>query len=878
MPIPILTSKLFISPPPPGAILRPHLIERLKKGLSQGSRLTLVSASAGFGKSTLVSQWLAAEKRLVAWLSLDEEDNDPLRFIAYLIAALQTIFPGIAGAIFASLQSPQPPQVEPLLAALVNEISTLTKEFILVLDDYHSLDSPPVDQTIAFLLKHQPPRMHLVIATREDPQLPLTLLRARGQLTELRARDLRFSPAETAEFFNQTMNLNLAADQIDALEKRTEGWIAGLQLAAISITGHEDVDAFIRSFTGSHRFILDYLLEEVLQQQSLAIQDFLLRTSILNRMCGPLCDAVLNTTGQSGQKVLEIIEQANLFIVPLDNERRWYRYHHLFAELLQQRLDHSSSVDEITGLHLRASEWYENSGLIFEAFQHAAAANDVACAERLIENNAIGLQSHNVAGPVLDWLHSLPRSVRDAKPRLWLRSATISLMTGKISTVADDLDATEKALNIVKPDKETRNLIGQIAAARAVLAFFHYDPELMLSQANRALELLDVEDWTYRFNAHWVRAVALRIQGNRSGASLAAQDCMEYSRRSPSIFSKILAFLTQGLTQELDNQLIAAAESYRQALAFGGDSPQLSVSEAHFGLARIFYEWNDLAAAEEHAQLGLRLGRQFYIGFDRFTINEAFMIHLKLAQGDLHGASIVMAAVDQLVSQNRFIHCLPEVAQAKINLLIAQGALSAASQLAQKHALPLSQVKVLILQDNAAAALDLLDPFCSEMDSRDWKYQQLKGWVLKSVAHYLLNEKQQGLEALSKALALAEPGGFIRVFLEGGQPIAELLSEFHANHDFPEFAGMLLASFREIQTKKHLRTNDRSSEYFFEPLSGREQEVLQLIAQGLSNQEICDRLFIALDTVKGHNRRIFKKLQVRSRTEAAVRARELGIL
>jgi LuxR family maltose regulon positive regulatory protein len=302
------------------------------------------------------------------------------------------------------------------------------------------------------------------------------------------------------------------------------------------------------------------------------------------------------------------------------------------------------------------------------------------------------------------------------------------------------------------------------------------------------------------------------------------------------------------------------------------------VSEAHFGLARIFYEWNDIAAAEKHAQLGLRLGRQFYTGFDRFTINEAFMIHLKLAQGDLHGASIVMAAVDQLVSQNRFIHCLPEVAQAKINLLIAQGDLSTASQLAQKHALPLSRVKVLILQDNAAAALDLLDPFCSEMDSRDWKDQQLKGWVLKSVAHYLLNEKQQGLEALSKALALAEPGGFIRVFLEGGQPIAELLSEFHANHDFPEFAGILLASFREIQTKKHLRTNDRSSEYFFEPLSGREQEVLQLIAQGLSNQEICDRLFIALDTVKGHNRRIFEKLQVRSRTEAAVRARELGIL
>ena len=878
MPIPILTSKLFISPPPPGAILRPHLIERLKKGLSQGSRLTLVSASAGFGKSTLVSQWLAAEKRLVAWLSLDEEDNDPLRFIAYLIAALQTIFPGIAGAIFASLQSPQPPQVEPLLAALVNEISTLTKEFILVLDDYHSLDSPPVDQTIAFLLKHQPPRMHLVIATREDPQLPLTLLRARGQLTELRARDLRFSPAETAEFFNQTMNLNLAADQIDALEKRTEGWIAGLQLAAISITGHEDVDAFIRSFTGSHRFILDYLLEEVLQQQSLAIQDFLLHTSILNRMCGPLCDAVLNTTGQSGQKTLEIIEQANLFIVPLDNERRWYRYHHLFAELLQQRLDLSSSVDEITGLHIRASEWYEHSGQIFEAFQHAAAVNDVARAERLIENSSIGLQFHNIAGPVLDWLRSLPKSVRDSRPGLWVRSAAISLMSGKISAVADDLDAAENALSGVGIDSESRGLAGRIASARAVLAFFLYDADMMLAQSNRALEFLDPEDWTNRFNAFWVQSVALRIKGDRRGAALAAQDCMEYSRRSPSVFSKTLGYLTLGLTQELDNQLIPAAESYRQALALGGDSPQPSISEAHFGLARIFYAWNDLVAAEEHAQLGLRLGRQFYTAFDRFTVNEAFLVHLKLAQGDLQGASIVLAAVNQLVNQNNFIHCLPEVAQAKINLLVEQGALSAAAQLAQKHSLPLSQAHVLIRQGDAVAALDLLNIFCREMDSKGWKDQLLKGLVLKSVALYYLDEILEGLDALSNALALAEPGGFIRIFLEGGKPIAELLSRIYSQNDLPVYAGKLLVSFKGSLSAKELKSVERPDDTFIEPLSSREQEVLQLIAQGLSNQEICDRLFLALDTVKGHNRRIFHKLQVRSRTEAAVRARELGIL
>jgi LuxR family maltose regulon positive regulatory protein len=468
--------------------------------------------------------------------------------------------------------------------------------------------------------------------------------------------------------------------------------------------------------------------------------------------------------------------------------------------------------------------------------------------------------------------------MRDAKPKLWLRSAAISLMSGNISAAADDLNAAENALSSASPDMKTRRLIGQIASARAVLAFFCYDPELMLAQANRALEFLDPEDWTYRFNAHWVRAAALRIKGDRSGAALAAQDCMEYSRRSPSVFSKTLGYLTLGLTQELDNQLIPASESYRQALALGGDSPQPSVSEAHFGLARIFYAWNDLTAAEEHAQLGLRLGRQFYTAFDRFTINEAFMIHLKLAQGDLQGASIVMAAVDQLVSQNNFIHCLPEVAQAKINLLIEQTDLSAAARLAQKHDLPLSQAKVLILQGNAGAALDILDSFCRQADSRGWKDEWLKGLVLKSVAFYHLDETQQGLDSLSKALALAEPGGLIRVFLEGGKPIAKLLSKIHAQNDFHDYAGKLLDSFGEFQMRKQRRMNESTGEVFFEPLSGREQEVLQMIAQGLSNQQICDRLFLALDTVKGHNRRIFDKLQVRSRTEAAVRARELGIL
>src|SRR5437016_11348542 len=419
MSTPILATKLYIPPPGPHVVQRPHLIARLNEGLHR--KLTLISAPAGFGKTTLVSEWLAGGARPAAWLSLDEGDNDPARFLAYLVAALQTIVPDIGEGVLGALQSPQPPPPESMLTALLNEITTIPDNFILVLDDYHVLDAQPVDQALTFLLEHLPPHMHLVIATREDPPLPLARLRARGHLTEVRVTDLRFTPSEAAEFLNQGMGLNLSAEDVTALEARTEGWIAGLQLAAISLQGHQDVTGFITSFTGSHHFVLDYLVEEVLQQQSESLQTFLLRTSILDRLCGSLCDAVLLTPSGSGQATLEYLEHANLFLVPLDNERRWYRYHHLFADLLRQRLyqrSDSSTGDEVgdvTELHSRASLWYEDHGLSIEAFHHAAAAHDVARAERLIEGEGMPLQFRCAVAPGLNWLETMPRKALYAR-------------------------------------------------------------------------------------------------------------------------------------------------------------------------------------------------------------------------------------------------------------------------------------------------------------------------------------------------------------------------------------------------------------------------------------------------------------------------------
>src|SRR5437016_3095827 len=379
MSTPILATKLYIPRLRPNVVLRPRLLERLNEGLQR--KLTLIAAPAGFGKTTLVSVWVAGCNRQVAWLSLDKGESDPTLFLTYLVAALQTIAPTIGEGVSGVLQSPQPPPTESILTALLNEITTIPDHFVLVLDDYHVIDAQPVDQALTFLLEHLPPNMQLVIATREDPALPLARLRAGGHLTEVRAVDLRFTPSEAAAFLNQVMGLTLSAEDITALERRTEGWIAGLQLAAISLQGQQDATSFITSFTGSHHFVLDYLVEEVLQQQPEGIQTFLLRTSILDRLCGSLCDAVLMDPSVSGRETLEYLERANLFLVPLDNERRWYRYHHLFADLLRQRLQQStasSPEDEgggVAELHRRASQWYEDQGLEIEAFHHAVAAN-----------------------------------------------------------------------------------------------------------------------------------------------------------------------------------------------------------------------------------------------------------------------------------------------------------------------------------------------------------------------------------------------------------------------------------------------------------------------------------------------------------------------
>ncbi len=884
MPAPVLATKLYIPPSRRRVVLRPRLVERLNEGLAAGHRLTLVSAPAGFGKTTLVSEWVAGCGRPVAWLSLDEGDRDPSRFLTYLIAALQTVAPGIGEGELTVLQSPQPPPPESTLTALLNDVTTIPIAVVLVLDDYHVLDARPMDDALVFLVEHLPPQVHLVIATREDPALPLARLRARGQLTELRAADLRFTPSEAAAFLNQVMNLDLAAAEIAALEARTEGWIAGLQLAAISLQGRTDVAGFIASFAGSHHFVLDYLLEEVLHRQPESIQTFLLRTSILDRLCGPLCDAVLRGDAElppspSGQEVLEYLERANLFLVPLDSERRWYRYHHLFLDLLRQRRQQamvsSGGMDED---HLRASEWYEANGLEIEAFQHAGAGHDIERAERLIDGQGLLLHFRGVVA-VLDWLEALPPTELDARPSLRVRSATLSLATGQASGVEEQLEAAENALHDAEPDDATRDLIGQIAAARATLAGVRNEQEAAITQARRALEYLHPDSLSSRCRANWTAGMAYLAQGERDAAGRAFAEALSLAQASGSVVDITVAATCLGEIQELANQLHPAAEAYRRVLQLIGDQPRPVDYRTYLGLARLFCEWNDLEAAERHAQQSLQLVRQYGRAIDRFVLTEVFLARLRLARRDAASAAAMLAETEQSLRQSGNLHRMPDVAAAQVLTLLQQGDLAAAAHLAQAHDLPLCQARVHLAQGDPSAALAVLEPYRRRVEERAWANEQLKTGILQAVAFHARGERAPAMEALDEALVSAEPGGFIRIFVDEGAPMARLLREASSRGVRPEYVRRLLAAFPVDDAERAASPATRvAGSRLAEPLSGRELEVLALIAEGQTNQEIAADLYLSLHTVKAHARTIYAKLGVSSRTQAVARARALGVL
>jgi len=847
----ILSTKLFIPQKKVSLISRPRLNEKLNAALSH--KLTLISAPAGFGKTTLVGDWISQCEHHVLWLSLDKNDSEPQRFLNYFITALQKVSEKIGATSLGILQHINNFPSEALSTTLLNEIAEVPEPFVMVLDDFHFVDSIVIDEIVTFLLEYLPPQMHLVMTTREAPSLPLARLRARGQLNEIRAADLRFTLAESADFLDRFLGIELSEENVAALDERTEGWIAGLQLAALSLQGNQDPDAFIESFTGSHRFVLDYLMEEVLEQQSEGVQNFLLSTSILEHFNASLCDALLPENPISGQEALSWLEQVNLFLVPLDNERCWYRYHRLFADLLQQRL--SQAGINVTELHIRASQWYEDNGFELEAFEHAVEANDIERAERMLAGGDVPLHFRGAMQPVLSWLESLHPSQLEARPSLALTYASVLTISGKpIVTIESALRAVESALDTATTVPADLDMLGRVATIRAMLCIPQNRIDEIIVQAERALQLLAVENLADRTTAAWALGYAYQLQGKFDAAVRAQQETLEISRQSGNRMISLGTLISLGQIAEQNYDFMSAVDYYKQALETAGSPPLPPACEGYLGLARIRYEWNELDAAQANVEKSLPLALQMD-NVDTPLNCELLLAKIACAGRDMGAAAVHLRNAERFAEREHLAHKRQDVIAAKILLLLAQGELDAAIDLA-KTGSPLSNAQVALAQGNASGALMILETEAN-----------LSATLLKILALHKLGKKDEALILLNKSLKQTLKGGLLRSYVDHGVDLADLLEYARGDH---AYLTALKRVFNSDQTT--------STDGLIELLSERELEILQLIAQGLSNREIARRLYLALDTVKGHNRKLFNKLQVQSRTEAIARARELNLL
>ena len=896
MPTPILATKLFIPLPRSNIVVRSRLVERLNEGLAAGRKLALISAPAGFGKTTLVSEWAAGCGQPVAWLSLDEGENDPARFLTYLVAALQTIAADIGAGASAALQSPQPPATELILTNLLNEIAAIPHSFILVLDDYHAIDSEPVDHALVFLLEHLPPQMHLVIATREDPSLPLARLRARSQLTELRAADLQFTPVEAAEFLNQVMGLSLADGDVAALETRTEGWIAGLQLAAVSMQGHrEDITGFIQSFTASHRFVLDYLVEEVLQQQSESIQTFLLRTSILDRMCGPLCDAILLNPSASGQETLEHLEHANLFIVPLDSERRWYRYHHLFGDLLRRRL---GTPPELPNHHLRASEWYEANNDLAGAFNHALAAGDFERAARLAEAAWQDMDRSFQTAAWLGWVNKLPDAVVCSRPGFCVLLGQAFSDVGDLDASETYLQNAERALAGAMVQDGSRSLPATIALTRAGNAQILGNLTETVKYTELSIQLTPEDDIYLRAQAAITLGFTHWATGNLEASLRALYTWMEDMQRMGNrVFAIASVFAVADMLVAL-GRLGEAEKALRQAIEIAdaqGLEAKTVTAHHHLGLALLAHERGDDAAVAQSLETAADLGQRTTLvdWSHRWNLAQA---RLKESGGEWDAALDLLDEAGRVYVKNP-IPILQPVEAHKARIYLKQGRPDKAASWARERGLSITDeanypgeyeyltlARLRLGEEDFTGVDELLERLLASAETQKRTGSVIEILLTQALVHQAQENRSQSLAALEHALALAEPEGYLRIFLDEGEAMRHLLWKFRsanpkqAAHSLRGYVDKIVAAFSPpAESISKSAITDHGS-VIIEPLTNRELEIVRLIAEGHSNAEISQRLYLALSTVKGHNLRIFDKLQAQNRTEAVARARELGLL
>jgi LuxR family maltose regulon positive regulatory protein len=945
---PLLATKLYIPRPRADLVSRSRLFAQIEAGLA--GPLIVIAAPAGFGKTTLLADWLASRTEgrglrselvatslspqssllspRVAWLALDAGDSDPHQFLHYLIAALQTIAPAIGDTSLKLLRTAQTPAIGTLLALLLNDLVQLPEGSILVLDDYHVIDTPAVHQALAFLIDHLPPQLHMIIASRADPPLPLSRLRARRQLTELRAHDLRFVQGEAATFLHEVMGLALSVEDVAALEARTEGWIAGLQLAALSLRDRPDAQQakFIEAFTGNNRFVVDYLVDEVLARQPPHLQTFLLQTSILERLSGSLCDALVlgdepetphaahTAQGAYSQLLLEELERNNLFIVPLDDERRWYRYHHLFAQVLRHRLESGASQDTVATLHGRASVWFEKHGLLPEALEHLFAAADWGSAARLLEQHAELMVMRGEFLTFRRWVQLLPRDVARSHPHLllahaWVQFLAEPLQADAIETILHDAE-TVLSLSERRPAElgaETSSLNrapvelrGKLAAIRASVAGNQQDIPRTIALAHAALTSLPRDNLFWRINPTVDRGLALVAAGEVVAASQAFTEAIDLCRAAGHSYAAMIATMHLARVRAMQGQLHAAAELHQRALDMAaeqgwGQLPMVGLPHVWWG--KLLYEWNDLEAATSHLLAGIALAEPAH---QEVVLLEGYatLARVKQAQGDVAGAGDAMQCAEEMAYSTSAPWAAPLVHAYQVRLWLAQGQVERISdwtervgldteggRVAQRELEYVTLARVQIARNQPAEALPVLERLLEAAAAAGRGGSMIEILALQALALQAHGDPAQAITMLQRALVRAAPEGYLRLFVDEGAPMAALLRAAQAAGIMPEYVVMLLAAF-----PSHVSTDAVTSLPFPaltsplhkrnvpDMLTERELEVLRLLAAGLSNQAIAQQLIVAIGTVKRHVNSILSKLGVQSRLQAVARAREIGLV
>jgi LuxR family maltose regulon positive regulatory protein len=877
----LLSTKMTVPPAVPGRISRPRLLHILDQGSRPGNKLTIISAPAGYGKTSLLSDWAPSQPDPLVWLSLDESDNDPARLLAYLWA-------GIEHALPTGGQRP-PSRFEGALTPLVNRLARSAGRLVLVLDDYHRIHSPDVHRGVQFLIQHAPESLHLVLATRVDPPLSLGSLRGRGELTEIRAHDLLFSAEEAAEFLARALERELSPVEVSALTDRTEGWIAGLQLAALSLRGRPDTAAFIAEFSGSHTYIVDYLTDEVLEQQPDDRRDFLLRTSILDRLSAPLCDAL---TGRSDSwQQLEWMRGANLFLVPLDYERRWYRYHHLFAQLLRQRLE-LTRPQEIPGLHRRASSWFEEYFDVDRAIRHALAGQDHRRAAQLIDDSAEATLMRSETVTVLTWLKALPPPLISERPRLAAYWELANMLTGR------PLDPLSPAAGAA-PARGAEGAIPERGIIPALTATLKGDARTGSDLSRELLDTLPKDRLFLRSALAWNLAMAQVASGDFSTAAAGLETVIQLSAPADNAMFQVLALCHLAEVKIWGGLLQEALADYQRALELAQDAAGQTLpigGMAHTGLAELYRQWNDLETAEQHAQQGLVLIADWAaVGVAE---GEVTLARIRQARGDFDGAeraferaaraarAFSITEIDDLV-----------VAANRTRLWIERGQLDRADRWARDRVQAglmlepagwhsaldgplafydicefewLTLARLWIARGDLGPAIELLDEVGRQAQELGRITSLIDSLIQNAVARHLLGETPAALAAIEAALDLAEPQRFIQIFLT--PPIHGLLREALAHNIRPVYVAQLLGA---VEGRRTIHPRPAA---LIEQLSQRELQVLRLLNTHLSSTEIANHLSISPNTVRSHIKQIYGKLGVHSRSEAVDAAREIGLL